>query len=101
MTMDRTLRRLRAANPVRAAAAADAEALFDRITSVPPDAQRARPSQRHRRALVLAVALLIVAVVASTAPAISNWIGDTIGSSEVTSEYADAQSRLSLPPGYD
>jgi hypothetical protein len=101
MTTDAAFGRLRAANPVAVATVADADALFDRITSTAPERPLRRPSRRRRRLLVAAVALVLAAVVASTAPAISNWIGDVIGQSEVTSEYGDSQSRLTLPPGYD
>src|SRR5436189_20815 len=61
---------------------------------------RPRLAPPYRRAvLVLAVVVALVAVLASTAPAISNWIGDVIGKKEVDSEYVAAQSDLRLPPG--
>jgi hypothetical protein len=101
MTTDTAFDRLRRANPCPAATTADAESLFERITSTAPDARsRRRPRTYRRAALVLAVVAALVAVLASAAPAISNWIGDVIGKTEVTSEYADAQSKLTLPPGY-
>jgi hypothetical protein len=57
--------------------------------------------RRHRRpVLVFVVALALVAVIASTALALSGWIGDIIGPSEVHSEFAKAEAELALPPGY-
>jgi hypothetical protein len=50
--------------------------------------------------LVFVVALALVAVIASTALALSGWIGDIIGPSEVHSEFAKAEAQLALPPGY-
>jgi hypothetical protein len=101
MSTDTAFGRLRAANPVHAAAPVDADALFDRITSTPVERPSRRASRRRRRLIVAAVALVVAAVLASTAPAISSWIGDIIGGPEATSEYGAAQSRLTLPPGYD
>ncbi len=101
MTTDSAFNRLRDANPLPAATAVDAEALFERITGTAPDRRIRRRSRPYRRAaLVLAIVAVLVAALASTAPAISSWIGDVIGKKEVTSEYIDAQSKLSLPPGY-
>jgi hypothetical protein len=101
MTTDSTLDRLRAANPCTAATAVDADALFERITGTAADPRSRRAPRPYRRAaLVLAVVVALVAVLASTAPAISNWIGDVIGTKEVNSEYAAAQNDLRLPPGY-
>jgi hypothetical protein len=101
MTTDPAFDRLRSANRFAPVSSVDAEALFDRITIALP-ARRLRTSSRRysRRALVPAVALALVAVLASTALALSGWIGDVIGASEVNSEFADAQSELRLPPGY-
>ncbi|HEX5467898.1 MAG TPA: hypothetical protein VFW80_02500 [Gaiellaceae bacterium] len=100
MTDDLTLQRLRAANPAPPATTVDTNALFSRITNETPEALTDRAPRRRRRVLVLALAVLVLAVLASTAPAISNWIGDVIGPSEVSSEYAAAQKELTLPPGY-
>lgn len=100
MINDPAIRRLRAANIVAAASAVDSEELFARITSVAPEPRRDVIWFRRRRGLlVLALGLIVVAVVASTAPAVSNWFGDIIGPSEVHSEYGQAQQELSLPPG--
>jgi hypothetical protein len=86
MTTDSTLDRLRAANPCTAATAVDADALFERITGTAADPRSRRAPRPYRRAaLVLAVVVALVAVLASTAPAISNWIGDVIGTKEVNS----------------
>ena len=101
MTADRAFNRLRAANPFSPATDVDADSLFAWITTTAPDRRLSRPPRRYRRAvLVLAIALALVAVVASTAPAISTWIGNAIGRAEVDSEYAQAQRLLDLPPGY-
>ena len=101
MNTDIAFRRLRAANPVHTVTPVEADALFERITSTAPQRPLRRASRRRRRLIVAAVALVLAAVLASTAPAISNWIGDIIGGPEVTSEYGKAQSQLTLPPGYD
>jgi hypothetical protein len=100
MTTDPTFDRLRAANRFSPASLVDAEALFDRITSASPDPRLRTPRRYRKPMLVLAVALAIVAVLASTALALSGWIGDIIGPSQVNSEFAKAESNLSLPPGY-
>jgi len=101
MTTDLAFDRLRAANPFSPATTVDADALFDRITSSPHDRRLRTSSRRHYRPMVVfAVVLAVVAVLASTAVALSGWIGDIIGPSEVRSEFAEAESRLTLPPGY-
>jgi hypothetical protein len=100
MTTDPTFDRLRAANRFSPASLADAEALFDRITSASPDPRLGTPRRYRKPMLVFAVALAVVAVLASTALALSGWIGDIIGPSQVNSEFAKAESELSLPPGY-
>jgi hypothetical protein len=102
MSTDSAFERLRAANPVHATTAVAADSLFDRITGAAPDHRVRGAGRPYRRAvLVLAVVVALVAVLASTAPAISNWIGDVIGKNEVDSEYVAAQSDLRLPPGYN
>jgi len=100
MSIDLAFRRLRAANPAQPATTVDADALFDRITAVSPEPVVVR-SRSRRRVLAVAVALVLAAALATAAPAISNWLGDIIGPSEVQSEYAAAHDRLTLPPGYD
>jgi ferric-dicitrate binding protein FerR (iron transport regulator) len=98
MTTDLAFRRLRAANPCRPATTVDADALFDRITILASDPRlRRQPRRSRRRVLAVAVALVLAAALATAAPAISNWLGDIIGPSEVNSEYAGAQGHLSLP----
>jgi hypothetical protein len=100
MTTDPTLDRLRRANRFSPASLVDADVLFDRITLASID-HRLRTSRRYRKPmLVFAVALAVVAVLASTALALSGWIGDIIGPTEVNSEFAKAESKLSLPSGY-
>jgi hypothetical protein len=99
MTPDLALDRLRAANPFPAATDVDAQSLFDRITAVAQEAPARRA--RRRPLVVLLAAFVVVAVLASTALAISGWLGDVIGPHEVASEYAWAEKQLELPPGYD
>jgi hypothetical protein len=99
MSTDAALRRLRAANPVPHPVAADADALFEQIVRETPDARLLRERRRVRRgALVVAAVVVLAAVLASTAPALSNWIGDVIGRDEIESEYARATHQLTLPP---
>jgi hypothetical protein len=101
MSMDTAIDRLRAAKPLVVASSVDHEALFARITSTAPDRRlRASRRRRTRPVLVFAVALACVAVIASTALALSGWIGNIIGPSEVNSEFAQAEGELRLPPGY-
>lgn len=101
MTTGSAIDYLRAAKPPVPSGFVDAEALFSRITIAAPDRRLRTSTRRHRRpVLVFAVALALVAVIASTALALSGWIGDIIGPSEVHSEFAKAEGQLSLPPGY-
>jgi hypothetical protein len=97
---DTTLARLRAANPVTTTPAVDADALFDRIISLPSEAprRRGRPS---RRVLVLVAAAFVAALVTSTAFALSHWVfGDVVHAPVSRAEYLRAQTILDLPPGY-
>ena len=101
---DSIILRLRRANPVPEAGAALGAELFARITSLPGDPRLAaseRPRRRHRRAIVLAFAALAAVVLASTAFAISHWLGPDLVKPPVTKqEYIAAQKQLTLPPGY-
>ena len=102
MSNESVLTRLRRANPVAATAVGTPE-LFDRITSQPSDPrlardERARP--RRKRALVLALAAVLAALLASTAFAVSQLLGGDVVRPPVTmQEYRDAQKFLALPPG--
>jgi hypothetical protein len=100
MKIDETLLRLRAANPVAHADAADgAEELFARITATRRDGALRRHGYR-RPAVALAVAFIAAAVLASTAFAISQWLGGDVVRPNVTAaEYRAAQRQLPLPPG--
>ena len=97
--------RLRRANPVPRPRDGDAADLFARITALPADPRlegpRRRRPLRRRRAVVLAFAtLLLAALLASTAVAVSHWIGGDLVEPPVTrEEYLDAQKQLTLPPG--
>lgn len=101
---DSIITRLRRANPVPVAETAPAAELFARITALPGESRRAaaeRPRRRHRRAIVLAFAVLAAVVLASTALAISHWLGADVVRPPVTKqEYIAAQKQLTLPPGY-
>jgi hypothetical protein len=100
MKHDSVLLRLRAANPFPAVPSADAGDLFERITARPRHTRDQRRRSR-RPIVVLAAALLAVAVLASTAFAISQWLGGDVVKPHVTlAEYRDAQRDLKLPPGY-
>jgi hypothetical protein len=104
MSTDSIMVRLRRANPVAETPAADESDLFDRITAVPRYApvsdRREGPSRRRRRGLILVLAAAIAALLASTAFAISQWLGGDLVEPPVTrQEYLDAQKELVLPPG--
>ena len=104
MSNDSIMVRLRRANPVPETPAADHSDLFDRITALPQDVpvseRRERPTRRQRRGLVVVLAAIIAALLASTAFAISQWLGGDIVEPPVTrQEYLDAQKQLVLPPG--
>ena len=106
MTTDSTILRLRKANPVPQPASVDEADLFDRITALEPDSRLEQPQSRatrnrRRRGLVLVLAAFAVAVLASTAFAISNWLmGDVVEPPVTRAEYVQAQKQLTLPPGY-
>jgi len=101
MSSDPTMLRLRGANPVAAAPHRDDPELFARITGAAVDERLARPRRRHSRALVLALAICLTAVLASTAYAVSHWInGDVVRPPVTKREYLAAQRQLTLPPGY-
>ena len=99
MKTDSVMRRLAAANPYPHDAAAAREELFAQIVAQPAAARPVRKT--YRRSLVVAVAALVaVAVLASTAFAISQWLGGDVVKSDVTSaEYRQAQRQLPLPAG--
>jgi hypothetical protein len=98
MSSDSVMLRLREANPFPDSAAAANEELFARITTQP---NALRPTRSYRRPLAVAFAAVVaVAVLASTAFAISQWLGADVVMPDVTkAEYRDAQQKLALPPG--
>jgi hypothetical protein len=102
MKTDSTLLRLRKANPFPTPTAVDGADLFARITARPPDSRiRGRTTPFHRRGLVLAVSFVVMALLASTAYALSNWVFSSAVKPKVTKlEYRLAQRELTLPPGY-
>ena len=100
MKNDSTLARLRRLDPVPETAFVDGAELYERITSLPPDERLAarRPAHRRRIALV-AVALIVMALLATTAFAISGLFGDVVEPPVTRQEYRNAQDVLTLPPG--
>jgi hypothetical protein len=102
MTTDTGLLRLRRANPVPEPASVDRADLFARIVALPPDSRlQGRRSPYQRRVLVVALSLAVMALLASTAFAVSNWIIAGAVKPPVTKrEYRVAQNELTLPPGY-
>jgi hypothetical protein len=101
MKNDSTLAYLRRMNPVpEAASSVDGADLFDRITSLPHDEPlRARRSLHRRRVALVAVGLVVMALLATTALAISGWFGDVVKPPVTKQEYRNAQDVLILPPG--
>ena len=99
MKTDSVMRRLSAANPYPDGAAAPSDELFAQIITQHAPARPSRKSSR--RSLVVALAALVaVAVLASTAFAISQWLGGDVVKPDVTkTEYRRAQQQLALPPG--
>ena len=93
--------RLRKANPVPGVPAVDGADLFERIVALPQDSRQARRTRPVRRGVAVALVFVVAAVVASTAYAISNWVGSgPVGPRVTRHEYRAAQHRLTLPPGY-
>jgi len=86
MSTDSVMARLRAANPYPG----------------PAPIVQPRATARYKRPVaVVALALIAVAVLASTAFAVSQWIGNDVVKPDVTlAEYRAAQHQLPLPPGY-
>jgi hypothetical protein len=102
MSSDASLIRLRHANAVSRAPEVDGSDLFAWITASPGDPRLRQRTRTHRRRLIVAaIALAVMAVVASTAFAISNWVLAGPVKPKVTkAEYRAAQPKLTLPPGY-
>ena len=98
MKNDSTLAYLRRMNPVPEAAPVDGAELFDCITSLPQDL-RARRSPYRRRVALVAVGLVVMALLATTALAISGLFGDVVKPPVTKQEYRNAQDVLTLPPG--
>ena len=100
MKNDPTLAYLRRMNPVPEAVSVDGAELFDQITSLPQDEPlRARRSPYRRRVALVAVALIVMALLATTALAISGFFTDVVKPPVTRQEYRNAQDVLSLPPG--
>jgi hypothetical protein len=103
MSTDSIMDRLRRANPSREIPYPEDAALLAGITALPGDSRldHRRGRRLHRRkAVTLAIAFGIAALLASTAVAVSRWIDDDIVRLPVTrQEYYDAQKQLRLPPG--
>jgi hypothetical protein len=104
MTNQSIMIRLRRANPVPEAPAADDD-LFARIVATPGDprlrdGQPERLRARRRRVLIVALAGAAAALLASTAFAVSQLLGGDVVKPVITKqEYLRAQKQLVLPPG--
>ena len=100
MKNDSTLAYLRRLNPVPEAPSVDGADLFDRITSLPRE-ERPLPKRfaARRRVALVAVGLVVMALLATTALAISGWFGDVVKPPVTRQEYRNAQDVLTLPPG--
>jgi hypothetical protein len=86
MSTDSVMARLRAANP---------------YPNPPSTVQTAATARYRRPVAVFALAMIAVAVLASTAFAVSRWIASDVVRPDVTlAEYRAAQHQLPLPPGY-
>jgi hypothetical protein len=100
MKNESTLAYLRRLNPVPEAAPVDGAELFDRITSLPLDERPApRRSAAPRRVALVAVGLVVMALLATTALAISGFFSDVVKPPVTKQEYRNAQDVLTLPPG--
>jgi hypothetical protein len=103
MTTDAITSRLRMANPMPLVPAADDPDLFARITALPADPRLARSDRRkvvRRRRVALALALVLLGLLTSTAFAVSHWVlGDAVKPPVTHREYQRAQHQLTLPPG--
>jgi hypothetical protein len=100
MKTDPAISRLRAANPFPGTTAEDGADLFAQITALAPDPElRARRAGSRRPRMVLALALLGAAFLASTAFAISSWVHGAVKPPVTRAEYRHAQRALTLPPG--
>ena len=100
MKNDSTLAYLRRMNPLPQPAPVDGADLYDRITALPPDERlTARRSGHRRRIALAAVALATMALLATTAFALSGWFGDVVKPAVTKQEYKAAQGELTLPPG--
>jgi hypothetical protein len=100
MKNDSTLAYLRRLNPVPEAPSVDVADLFERITSLPRDERS--PQRRftaRRRVALVTVGLVVMALLATTALAISGWFGDVVKPPVTRQEYRNAQDVLTLPPG--
>src|SRR6187200_2967919 len=95
MKNDSTLAYLRRLNPVPEAPSVDGADLFDRITSLPRE-ERLLPKRFAARRRI---ALVVMALLATTALAISGWFGDVVKPPVTRQEYRNAQDVLTLPPG--
>jgi hypothetical protein len=95
MTTDAITSRLRMANPMPLVPAADDPDLLARITALPADPRLARPDRRkavRRRRVALALAFVLLALLTSTAFAVSHWVlGDAVKPPVTRREYQRAQ----------
>jgi hypothetical protein len=100
MNSDSTFAHLRRMNPLPRPVPVDGTDLYERITALPLDERlKARRSPHRRRIALAAVALAAMALLATTAFAISGWLGDAVKPAVTKHEYKAAQGELTLPPG--
>ena len=101
MNTDHAFQLLRRANPVQTTHPGDRPDLVALITAQPGDPRLAGGRHRSsRRTLVAAVALVLTAIAASAAVAVTHWHTAPAVRPDVTGrEYLAAQHSLTLPPG--
>jgi hypothetical protein len=98
MNTDRTIDRLRRANPASATSGHD-EALLAEIVAAPGDPRLGRPQRRSRRRLVFVVALAAAVILVPTGVALDRWVFGPVPPKVTKQEYTAAQHDLTLPPG--
>jgi hypothetical protein len=102
MTAAELDRRLRAANPIRTVAPVDAPGLFASITSQVRDTRAPLRPARRRVLVAVVIVLAVLALLTTAVFAVPRLIEAVWVKPEVTRhEYKQAQSTLTLPPGYD
>ena len=99
MKSDSTLAYLRRMNPLPQPAPVDGADLYDRITALPPDEQLTTRRPGTAGGSPWRQSLSPMALLATTAFALSGWFGDVVKPAVTKQEYKAAQGELTLPPG--